>query len=313
MDGRVVVLAGGVGAARFLEGVVQVIAPERVTAIVNTGDDAEFWGLHVSPDLDIVTYTLAGLIDAELGWGLKGDTFTVLDQIGRFGRDTWFSLGDRDLAASIHRTDLLRRGVPLSEIADGIARGLGLRLRIVPMSDQRVATRIRTPDGWLAFQDYFVRRRQQDDVLEVALEGRESALPAPGVLEAIAEASAILLAPSNPIVSLGPILAVPGIREALAAAPARVVAVSPIVGGATIKGPADRMLRGLGHDVSPVGVARLFRDFLDAMVLDEVDAALAPAIAALGVEPVVAPTIMRGPAEKRELARRALDATMAAA
>ncbi len=313
MDGVVVVLAGGVGAARFLEGVVQVVPPERVVAIVNTGDDAQFWGLHVSPDLDIVTYTLAGLVDEARGWGLRGDTFTVLDQIGRFGRETWFSLGDRDLAASIHRTDLLRQGATLSAVVDDIRRSLGLRLRILPMTDQRVATRIRTPDGWLAFQEYFVQRRQQDEVLEVALHGIEAARPAPGVLESIAQASAILLAPSNPIVSLGPILAVPGLRQALRASPAPIVAISPIVGGAALKGPADRMLRGLGHEVSPLGVARLYQDFLRVMVLDEQDAALATAVRAIGIQAVVAPTIMRGPAEKRELARQALAAAEVAA
>jgi LPPG:FO 2-phospho-L-lactate transferase len=290
-----------------------VVPPERVVAVVNTGDDADFWGLHVSPDLDIVTYTLAGLVDADQDWGLRGDSFAVLEQIGRLGRETWFRLGDRDLAASIHRTELLQHGMPLSAVADGIRRALGVAVRILPMADEPVRTRVRTPDGWLAFQEYFVQRRQQDEVLEVALDGIERARPAPGVLEAIGGASAILLAPSNPIVSIGPILAVPGLRAALREARACRVAVSPIVGGAALKGPADRMLRGLGHEVSPAGVAALYRDFLDAMVLDEQDAALAPAVRALGIEPVVAPTIMRGPAEKRELARRALAAARVAA
>jgi LPPG:FO 2-phospho-L-lactate transferase len=295
MADSIVVLAGGVGAARFLEGLVQVVAPERITAIVNTGDDAEFWGLHVSPDLDIVTYTLAGLVDPVQGWGLRGDTFAVLEQIGRYGRETWFRLGDRDLALAIHRTDLLRRGVPLSQITDQARRALGVRVRLLPMTDQSVATRIRTPDGWLPFQEYFVKRRQQDEVLEIAFAGVE-------------QAGAILLAPSTPLVSLGPILAVPGIRAALRAASAPRVAVSPIVGGAALKGPADRMLRSLGHEVSPVGVARLYQDFLQGMVLDELDAALVPGLRALGLEAVVAPTIMHGTGEKRELARRALAA-----
>ncbi len=308
MADSIVVLAGGVGAARFLEGLVQVVAPERVTAIVNTGDDAEFWGLHVSPDLDIVTYTLAGLVDPVQGWGLRGDTFAVLEQIGRYDRETWFRLGDRDLALAIHRTDLLRRGVPLSQITDQARRALGVRVRLLPMTDQPVATRIRTPDGWLPFQEYFVKRRQQDEVLEIAFAGVEQATPAPGVIEALEQAGAILLAPSNPLVSLGPILAVPGIRAALRAASAPRVAVSPIVGGAALKGPADRMLRSLGHEVSPVGVARLYQDFLHYMVLDELDVVLVPGLRALGLEVVVAPTIMRGAGEKRELARRVLAA-----
>jgi len=312
-DGPVVVLSGGVGAARFLDGLVHVVAPERVVAVVNTGDDAEFWGLHVSPDLDIVTYTLAGLIDEARGWGLRGDTFNLLDQIGRYGRETWFSLGDRDLAAAVHRTERLRRGAALSAVADDLRRALGLRLRILPMSDQRVATRIRTPGGWLAFQEYFVKRRQQDEVLEVAFDGIEAARPAPGVLEAIAHAAAILLAPSNPIVSVGPILAVPGLRDAVRSSSAHKVAISPIVGGQTLKGPADRMLRGLGHAVSPVGVARLYHDLVDTLVLDEVDAALADEVRALGIGAVVAQTVMRGPAEKRDLARRVLDAAGVAA
>lgn len=304
----IVVLAGGVGAARFLEGLVRVVPPSEIVVVGNTADDAEFYGLHVSPDLDIVCYTLAGIVEERQGWGVRGDTTAVLEGLRRYGHDTWFLLGDRDLATHIHRTHLLRQGVPLSAVTDSIRRALGIECRIVPMSDDRVETMVRTPAGWLAFQEYFVRRRAADEVLEIAFAGIERARPAPGVLEAIGAAAMVLIAPSNPIVSIGPILAVPGVRAALRESPARVAAVSPIVGGVAIKGPADRMLRALGHDVSPAGVAMAYQDILDALVLDRVDAALAPRVEEMGIVAVVTDTIMRDLPSKEALARAALAA-----
>ena len=309
MVASVVVLCGGVGAARFLEGVVRVVDPETVTAIVNVADDAEFHSLHVSPDIDTVLYTLGGIVDPDQGWGVRGDTHALQDALAQLGRETWFQLGDRDLATHIHRTALLREGVSLTEVTARLARSLGVRVRVLPSSDERQATMVRTDGGWLAFQEYFVHRRQQDTVREVRFDG--AGTPAPGVIPAIAGASVVLLAPSNPIVSIGPILALTGVRSALSRTPAPVVAISPIVGGEALKGPAAAMLASLGHDVSPVGVARLYADFLDALVLDERDAALASQVESVGPHAVVAPTIMGDLAAKELLARVAIDAARA--
>lgn len=303
----VVVLAGGVGAARFLEGVVQVVEPARVTVIVNTGDDAEFYGLTVSPDVDIVLFTLAGIVEPSQGWGIRDDTFNTLDMLEKLGRERWFLLGDRDLAIHIHRTELLRQGLTPSQVTDDLRRRLGLAVRVLPMSDQPVRTTIRTPDGWLPFQEYFVKRRQQDEVLEIRYDGAENASPAPGLLDAIRDASVVLISPSNPLVSVGTILALPGVRDALRTTAATIVGVSPIIGGATIKGPADRMMRGLGMEVSAVGVARAYADFLDVLVIDQQDADLAAGVEAEGVKAVVTDTIMRSLEVKRALARVTLE------
>jgi LPPG:FO 2-phospho-L-lactate transferase len=304
----IVTLAGGVGAARFLEGLVQVVPPEEVTAIVNTGDDFELHGLSISPDLDIVTCTLAGLIDQTQGWGIAGDTLECMDWLGRLGAPTWFALGDRDLALHIRRTALLRGGHTLSEIADQFRRALGVAVRILPMSDQPVPTHVLTPAGELHFEEYFVQRRAQDEVLGVRYVNVEAARPAPGVLEAIREAEAVLIAPSNPIVSVGTILALPGVRSALQETRAPVVAVSPIVGGAAIKGPAAPLMRSQGFEVSARGVAACYHGIADVLVIDQVDVALADDIRGLGMQVVVTDTIMRGPAEKRALAQAALAA-----
>ncbi len=304
----IVVLAGGVGAARFLEGVVTVLPQEQVTIISNTGDDLDFFGLRVCPDIDIVIYTLAGRVDAARGWGLLHDTFHVVEGLRRFVPDVWFNLGDHDLATCLYRTVRLAAGATLSEVTAEIVRAHGLGVRLLPMTDARVETRVQTPAGELAFQDYFVRRGTADDVLAVRFAGIEAAAPAPGVLEAIAGATAVLVAPSNPIVSIGPILAVPGVREALRATAAPVVAVSPIIGGETVKGPAAKMLRTLGYEASAAQVGLLYRDFLDVLVLDTVDAALVPAVEAAGLRAVVTDTIMRGRYEKAALARTALTA-----
>lgn len=304
----ITVLAGGVGAARFLEGVVQVVPPDEVTVISNTGDDEDFFGLRVCPDIDIVIYTLAGAIDQEKGWGLAGETFHALEALGRFGYETWFNLGDQDLATHAHRTRLLREGATLSEATRSIAAAFGLRLRILPVSDDRIRTIIETDAGDLAFQEYFVKRRTADGIRAVRFDGASAARPAPGVIDAILNARAIAIAPSNPVVSIGPILAVPGVRDALRDTAARIVAISPIVGGKTIKGPADRMMSALGIEPTAVGVARAYAGFLDVLVIDEIDRELVPAVEAAGVRAVVAQTIMRGPAEKRELADMALRA-----
>ena len=304
----IVVLAGGVGAARFLQGLVQVIPQEHITVIGNTGDDRDFYGLHVSPDLDIVTYTLADVVDETHGWGIRNDTYNVMPQLTRYGNEDWFMLGDRDLATHIHRTHLLRQGNTLSEVTDDIRKKFGLEIRLLPMSDQPVATHIRTPIGLLHFQEYMVKRRSADEVQDVIFVGADEARPAPGVLDALKDAEAILLAPSNPIVSIGSILAVPGIHDVLHEASGMIVAVSPIIGGAPIKGPADKLMSGLGMEVSAVGVARCYRDFLDVMVIDQEDADLAPAIEDLGIPAVTTNTIMRDDETKAALARTVLEA-----
>lgn len=302
-------LAGGVGAARFLSGLVQAVPPAEVVAIVNTADDDEFHGLHVSPDLDSVTYTLAGAANAAQGWGLEGETFTTLTALERYGVPTWFRLGDRDLATHLYRTQRLRAGATLSEVTAEIARAWGVACTLRPMTDDPVRTRITVAGGReLAMQEWFVRERAEPPVVAVRFAGADAARPAPGVLDALAAADAILVCPSNPVVSIGPILAVPGVRDVLAARRARVVAVSPIVGGAPVKGPADRLMAPLGIDVSCVGVAAHYAPWCATFVIDATDAARAPEVAALGVRPVVADTMMRSPQVAAALAREALAA-----
>ncbi len=304
----IVVLAGGVGAARFLQGIVQLMPQEQITVIVNTGDDRDFYGLRVSPDIDIVMYTLAGIVDEEHGWGIRNDTYNTMQQLTKYGNEDWFILGDRDLATHIHRTNLLHQGKTPSEIAEDMRNRLGLKLRVLPMSDQQVATYIQTSAGLLHFQEYMVKRRCSDEVQDVVFVGAMTARPAPGVLDAIKQAEAILIAPSNPIVSIGSILAIPGIHDTLHEASGMIVAVSPIVGGAPIKGPADKLMSGLGIHVSAVGVARCYRDFLDVMVIDTQDAHLASEIEDLGIPTVVTNTIMRDSETKAALAREVLKA-----
>ena len=303
----IVVLAGGVGAARFLQGLVQVVPQDRLTVIVNTGDDRDFYGLHVSPDIDIVMYTLAGLVDETHGWGIRNDTYNTMQQLTDYGNEDWFMLGDRDLATHIHRTNLLNQGKSLSEITDELRKHFGLVLRILPMSDQVVSTHIQTPVGLLHFQEYMVKRRCADAVLDVVFVGASESRPALGVIDAIKNAEAILIAPSNPIVSIGSILAIPGIHDALHEASGTIVAISPIVGGAPIKGPADRLMHGLKMEVSPVGVARCYRDFLDVMVIDNQDEHLLGAIEDLGIPAVATNTIMSDDAAKKALALKVLE------
>ena len=303
----IAVLAGGVGAAKFLRGLIDVIDPASITVIGNTADDEEFLGLHVSPDLDTVVYTLSDVVDPETGWGIANDTYTALEQATQLGQETWFKLGDKDLATHLLRTKLLRSGRTLSQATQAVADAFGVRCRLLPMSDDRVRTIVTTVDGDISFQEYFVRRRQKDEVKAIRFEGSEQAQPAPGVLEALQSADGIIIAPSNPLVSIGPILAVPGIRQALVDTDAKVAAVSPIIGGRALKGPAARMLESLGHESSATGVAKLYADVLDVLVIDEEDRALASDVEALGITPIVTNTIMRDAASRRALAEVTLE------
>jgi LPPG:FO 2-phospho-L-lactate transferase len=309
---KITALAGGTGAAKLLRGLGRVIDPRDLTVIVNTGDDAEIWGLHVSPDLDTVCYTLGGVIDEQKGWGLTDETFHALDQIARFGEPVWFNLGDRDLATHLHRTRLLREGRTLTQITRAIAQALGVPATVLPMSDQPVRTRILAPDGWLAFQEYFVREKAQVEVRAVNYAGAPVARPAPGVVDALRRADAVLVCPSNPITSIGPILAVPGLVEALQATEATVAAVSPIVGGDAVSGPAGRLMAAAGLPVSATGVARAYGGWLDLLVFDEKDRALAPEIRSAGAAPVVAPTMMSSRDAEVALARHVVAALEAA-
>ena len=295
------------GAARFLRGLCSLLDPAQLTIIGNTADDDTFFGLHVSPDLDTVTYTLAGKVGVH-GWGLADDRFSALEALGAYYDDTWFQLGDRDLATHIYRTDQLRRGRTLTQVTAAIATAHGVRQRLLPMSDQPVRTRIRLAGvGTIAFQDYLVHRRGRGRFRGVRYAGIDKARPAPGVLAALRAAETIILPPSNPFVSIGPILALPGVRDALRRHP-RVAAVTPLVRGLPIKGPLDRMLRGLGKEVSAVGIAELYRDIVDVFVLDQRDARLAPRIEALGMRVIVTDTIMRTPVQSRALSRVVLRA-----
>jgi LPPG:FO 2-phospho-L-lactate transferase len=297
------VLAGGVGASRFLEGLCQVVDPADVTVISNTGDDVDMFGLHVSPDTDIVLYALAGAVNPETGWGLTGDSFAVVDQLQRFGYERWFNLGDKDLAMAIHRTRLMHEGVPMHIIVDGLAKSWGLACTVIPMSNEPVRTMITGPDGELAFQEYMVRLRTDVDVRSIRFAGIEAAAPAPGVVEGLRDATIVFLAPSNPFVSIGPILGVAGVRAALEASSATRVAISPIIAGQVVKGPAAKMMTTLGYEVSALGVARIYDGLIDVFVIDEQDRGLAPAVEALGLRCFVTDTMMTSKERKAELAR----------
>jgi LPPG:FO 2-phospho-L-lactate transferase len=296
-------LAGGVGASKLLLGFYDVADPARLTAIVNTGDDITLHGLKISPDLDIVTYTLAGVIDPAKGWGFRGETFHALKRLAVFGRVNWFNLGDRDLATHIHRTAMLAEGKSLSDAAESIRTALGVRSRILPMSDQAMPTIIESNEGALHFQEYLVKRRAEPIVRGIRFDGVESASPAPGVLEAIREADRIVICPSNPLISIGPILAVRGIRVALRARRKDVIAVCPIVGGKSLKGPSDKMLEQLGYESSASGVAKLYADFTGTFVVDPADRSRVEAIQSLDMRVAVVPTVMKSRADKRKLAR----------
>jgi LPPG:FO 2-phospho-L-lactate transferase len=310
---RVVCLAGGVGGAKLADGFQQILAPGELTVVVNTGDDIEIHALAVSPDIDTVLYTLAGIAEPAQGWGIAGESWQVMGQLARLGDETWFRLGDRDLATHLFRTDRLRRGVRPTEVTLELGRSLGVQSRVLPMTDAPVRTRVRTSAGWLDFQDYFVRLRQEPSVLEVKFEGIEDAAVTPEVRDALRAAEAIVVAPSNPVVSIGPILAVPGLLNEMVAARQRgapVVGVSGIVGGKALRGPADRMMESLGEESSALGVARRYvaAGLLDVFVLDRLDDGLAAAIRALGPEVVVTDTIMTDAGSRALLAREMLAA-----
>jgi LPPG:FO 2-phospho-L-lactate transferase len=306
----ITVLTGGTGGAKFVDGLRRIVPPEELTIIVNTGDDLLWWGLYVSPDLDSITYMLAGKLSQERGWGMQGDTFFCLQALGQLGQPTWFQTGDRDLATHIFRSKLLADGKRLSEATSEIATRLGVRARVLPMSNSRVETRVLTPVGDLSFEEYFVQRWYQDPVESVRFAGASDAEPAPGVIEAIRSADLVLLAPSNPVTSIGPILAVPGIREALREKRARTVAVSPIVGRAAVTGPAATLMAAQGFAVSIAGVADYYRDFLDLLVVDSQDASAAEELRKTGLRVHCTPTIMRRYEDRVALAKSVLEAAM---
>jgi LPPG:FO 2-phospho-L-lactate transferase len=301
---KLTILCGGLGGSRCVDALARAAGGESITAIGNVGDDVEILGLHVSPDLDTVLYTLAGLLDEERGWGVRDETYSALAMAGALGAETWFTLGDRDIGLHLVRTRWLRDGAPLSEATQRLSDALGLAVRLLPATNDPVRTKIRTAEGELDFQDWFVRRRHSDPVLGVRYEGAETARPAPGVLEALEEADTVVIAPSNPFVSVEPILAVPGLREAVAAK--RVVALSPLVGGRALRGPLAEMLESMGHEPSAAGIAGIYGDLVDAFVLDPVDADLAAEIPGA----VLLDIVMVEPARREEVGRALLEALL---
>jgi LPPG:FO 2-phospho-L-lactate transferase len=301
---KVALLAGGTGGTKLAHGFAMLAPDVEVSVIANVGDDFELHGLLVCPDLDALLYTLSGLIDSKRGWGIRDDTFTAHVMIARYQQPSWFSVGDADLATHVERTRRLRDGEPLTDAIAAMSAALGITARLLPATDDRYRTRIETDEGVLEFQDYFVRRRQEPEVRGVVFDGAADARPTPAVLEAISSADLVVIGPSNPLVSIGPILGLPGVREAVAAA--RSMAVSPIIGGRALKGPADRMLASLGHESTALGVARMYAGLVDRFVLDEVDAALAPHVADLGMAVSVLPTVMRSDSDRAALAERLL-------
>ena len=304
---KVLALAGGVGGAKLAAGLEAALPPGDLAVVVNTADDFDLWGLRVCPDLDTVMYTLAGISNPETGWGVEGETFAALEVLARYGEDTWFKLGDRDLATHILRTARLRTGEPLTRITADLSGALGVRSAILPMCDEPVATVLDTPYGPLEFQEYFVRRGQRDEVLGIGLRGIEEARPTQAVMGALEAADLVVLCPSNPLVSIGPILDVPGMRGALEASRAPRVAVSPIVGGRALKGPADRMLASMGHEVSPTGVARMYEGLVDGMVIDRVDEEERSGIEAMGMRVLATGAIMRDAPDRARLAREVIE------
>jgi LPPG:FO 2-phospho-L-lactate transferase len=303
----ITVLAGGVGASRFLQGLVRIRPQEDFVIVSNTADDIELYGLHISPDIDIVMYTLAGMVDEEKGWGIEQDTFHCQEVLERFGCETWFRLGDRDLATHIFRTNRLRKGSKLSQVTQQLSKTLGLSATILPMTDDPVETRIITEDGEVHFEEYLIKKQMKAAVKSIRFSGIEHAHPAPNVISSIHDARAIIVAPSNPLVSIGPILTIRGVRDALKTSEAKIVAVSPIVRGSAIKGPADRMMRALGLEVSAFGVAQMYQDFLDGFVLDILDEDQKPRVERLGLKVVATNTLMNSLQDKMNLAKVCLD------
>jgi len=302
----IVALAGGVGAARFLEGLIHVTPQRNITIIGNVGDDIDFYGLHISPDLDIVAYTLAGLVDPAKGWGFRGDTFHCQKLMQRYGYRPWFNLGDRDLATHLFRTERLRNGESLSRVTDAIVSRLGLGVKLLPATDDPLATHVFTSKGQMHFQEYMVKRKTSPRVSGVVFKGSKSAKPTRQVIDSIMKARGIIICPSNPIVSIGAILAVNRIRSALRKTKAKVVAVSPIIGGKTVKGPADKLMKAMGVEASAFGVANFYKDFLDTLIIDNIDESLASRIQSLGIKPIVTQTLMKTSADKKRLAKIAI-------
>ena len=302
----VVLLTGGTGGAKLVLGFHEETAPEDLVVVCNTGDDSLVHDLHVSPDVDTIVYTLAGLIDPAKGWGIRDDTFTVLDQLRRLGNETWFQLGDRDIATHLTRTRLLAEGQPLSRVTAALCGELGVRSTVLPMSDQRVETRLSTSEGELSFQEYFVKARWQPDVLSLRYRGIEDSRPSPGLLETIHYAVLVVVCPSNPATSIGPVLAVPGVREALRGTPAKVAAVSPMVGRRSFSGPAHKLMATLGVEASAAGLAAAYRDFADVLVIDAEDRELQPAVEQFGVGVRATSIRMDTLADKKRLARELL-------
>jgi LPPG:FO 2-phospho-L-lactate transferase len=304
---KITALAGGIGAAKFLSGLTRVMPPADITIIANTGDDIELFGLRISPDIDTVTYTLAGVINETTGWGLAGDTFESLKWMANYTEAIWFNLGDKDLATHIYRTQALRQGKTLTEVTKQIASSLGVGSTILPMTDAYTPTRVLTDEGELHFQEYFVRRRCEPRVLGIRFDNIEAAKPASGVIAAILNADAVIVCPSNPFISIGPILAVPGIREALKQTQAKVIAITPIIAGQALKGPAADMLGDLGHEVSARGVASMYSDFVNLFVLDEADETLQQSIEDSGMQVAIMNTVMKTLADKEKLAQRVIE------
>ncbi len=300
-------LAGGVGAARFLTGLVELVNEKDLSVIVNTGDDIEMFGLHISPDVDIVAYTLAGIVDDEKGWGIKGDTFQCLDMLKKLGLETWFALGDKDIATHVCRTELLRNGSTLAQATHQICHQLGVKATIIPMTNDKFETWIKIEEGLVHFEEYFVKRLAKDKVLDVEFVGATNAKPSPKVIESIMDSEVVVICPSNPIVSIGTILSINGIRHALKNTNAKVIGISPIVAGAPIKGPADKILRGLGFEVSAFSVAELYSDFLDSFVIDIKDLKQKDQIEQLGINVGVTDTVMKCLEDKIRLAKAVLD------
>jgi LPPG:FO 2-phospho-L-lactate transferase len=303
---RIAALAGGVGGSKLVLGLYRVMDPRDLTVIANTGDDVVMHGLRVSPDPDILIYTLADLVNPETGWGFSGETFRVAEGLAQYGRPIWFQLGDRDLATHIHRSAMLADGASLSQVIESVRTALGVKARVLPMSDQFVPTMLDTDEGRMHLQDYFVRRRCEPGLRSIEFAGVAEARPAPGVIETIEQADGIVITPSNPLISIGPILAVPGVRAALCKRRERVVAICPLVGGKSLKGPSDKMMGQLGYDVSAAGVAGLYQDFCSTMVIDDADANQSSALKELDMKPIICRTVMRTLEDKEQLARGVL-------
>ena len=304
---KVVALAGGVGGAKLCLGLARVLGPDELQIVVNTGDDEEFYGLHVSPDLDTVTYTLAGMANPDTGWGIQGDTFDTLSSLGSLGEDTWFGVGDRDLATNIVRTNMLRQGRALSDVTEHISGSLGVEHSIVPMTDDRVRTTVLTESGPMPFQEYFVKLRCEPKVKGVSFDGAEGATMSAAFQEALDSCDALVICPSNPYLSVAPILSIPDVRHRIEEMTAVRIAVSPIVGGRALKGPAAKMLGEMGEDVSCVGVARQYVGLCDVFVIDAVDRGFSDEINSLGMEAAVLDTVMKTDDDKIALARSVLD------